>query len=122
MKRKFILLEITMEMIENIIVTSLEGGSNYWYLIHSISHETDKHLPLSSQIAEGLYDDDTFEVVFHDVETEEYLGTLTQKSLVKGIEKAISDENITTADLEDGDAGVMDTILQYAVMGEIVYG
>lgn len=115
-------LEITKDMFENIIVTSLEGGSNYWYMIHSISHDTDRHLPLSSQIAEGLYDDDTFEVIFHDCETDEYLGTLTQQSLVKGIQKAFKNGQLMPNDLEEMDANIADVFLQYAVMGEIIYG
>ncbi len=116
-----ITIDVTKEMFENIIVTSLEGGSNYWYMIHSTSHNLDNCLPLSSQIAEWLYDDDTFKVVFHDCETDDYLGTLTQASLIKGIEKAMTDCNFSAEELEEGDAYMMDTILQYAVMGEVLY-
>ncbi len=119
-------LEITEEEFESLLVTALEGGSNYWYWIKSIelkdtSYESTDE-PLSSWLGKELFNNPEFKLNIYDVEDHDnLLGTVTQESIMKAFEKAGVRR---TLDFIDGnfDAEDADVIFQYATMGEIVYG
>src|SRR6056297_3343553 len=86
--------EITLDHIEEIIVTALEGGSNYWYYLKEGPEFPNKNKTLSENIADSLYHDPGFSLDVYDVENpNEKLGTITQKSLLKALETCYKDYN-----------------------------
>ena len=109
---------ITKEMLEDLIVTAIEGGSSYWYWLDR--EEMDSKLPdtddpLSIRIANSLYDDKDFSLNVYDYEEQgDLLGTITHVSCVKSF-KILKDkyphifENIV---LENWDANDADCFLQ----------
>jgi hypothetical protein len=128
-----ITIDLTQEMFENVIVTALEGGSNYWYEINvdefrsKLPIKAGRYNALTEKIAKALFTDPTFEMKVYDIENpEEVLGIVTQASMVKAFEIASKNYvtqfgNITNED-GDYDADDADVLFQLAVMGEVVFG
>jgi len=118
-------LELELEDFESVLVTALEGGSNYWYYIPDQPSlkfdESLKGKPLSIKIAYELFNNPEYSLQINDAEDEtEILGTITQASLIK----AFQDNPEKTLDITNGDydAWTTDTLFQYAVMGAINFG
>lgn len=124
--------EISRETLENIFVTALEGGSNYWYAISSetkrairevVSREEDPYL--STALITAVLDRD-LAVDIHDAEDNEtILGTLTLDNIKERLQAlADSDDAVHLMDelMETGDAITSDVCFQYMVMGEIIFG
>lgn len=119
---------VTKTMLEDLIVTAIEGGSSYWYWLDR--DEMDEKLPangdpLAIRLANRLYDDEGFKLNVYDWEEQEnVLGVITHKSCVDSFE-ILKDkyshifENIV---LDNWDANDADCFFQVAVMGEIVFG
>lgn len=115
---------VTPEDIDDIMVSALEGGINYWC---SKAEVVGEYLGKygSEQISRGgtlkLYDSEAEEIY-----------ELTKEKFLKGLERYV--KNPTYSDflefvdhevrLDTGyaDADVADTIIQYALFDEIVYG
>ena len=123
------LKDLTLEQFEDIIVNAMELGSNYWYLVNPIefrvSLQGKEGDPLSTRIAQTLYNDKTFFIGVYDLEDPSYLlGTLTQESLLKALEIAYTryTSHYTNFISGNGDAETSDVIFQLAVMGELVFG
>ncbi len=128
--------EISFEMIENIIVTAIEGGSNYWYFLdldkatNMPSREQNEEIvPLSIRIAQGVFNDPEFRLPVFDIESQdeeemEELGVLSRESMANGIKLAMSQypQIWTNIESEDFDAGDADVLFQLAVMGDVVFG
>ena len=120
---------ITEDMIENVIVSALEGGSNYWYFVDVEDFEQD--LPskngkaLTERIAEAVFKNPSFKMPVYDVEDEEdVLGYLSQKNLRRGMELCAKDypEVFKRLINDEIDAEDADVIFQLTVMGEITFG
>ena len=124
--------EISRNTLENIFVTALEGGSNYWYAISSetkrairevVSREEDRYF--STALFTAVMDRD-LAVDIHDAEDNEtVLGTLTLDNIKDRLQKlADSDDAQHLMDelMETGDAITSDVCFQYMVMGEIIFG
>ena len=124
--------EISRNTLENIFVTALEGGSNYWYAISSetkrairevVSREEDPYF--STALFTAVMDRD-LAVDIHDAEyNETVLGTLTLDNIKDRLQKlADSDDAQHLMDelMETGDAITSDVCFQYMVMGEIIFG
>ena len=123
--------EMDYDSFENLIVTALEGGSNYWYMIDLdnstgfIKKYADDPRPKSIRIADTLYNNKDSAVVVLDTEDEEeVLGKLTYHSVRKVLENFPSDhqwalDNVLNGDYDANDA---DIVFQVLVMGEVVYG
>ena len=127
-------------LLEDVFVTALEGGSNYWYLLSSKAvKEIRSAVPkedeacLSIAIAKAI--------IFHgkwieieDCENEgTALGILSLASITESVNKISKmmfskddPEGVGLAMMnvlrEEYDAGDADIIFQYLVMGKIVYG
>lgn len=120
---------ITEDMVENVIISALEGGSNYWYFVDVEDFEQD--LPpkngkaLTERISEAVYKNPSFKMPVYDVEDEEdVLGYLSQKNLRRGMELCAKDypevfKRLTDDEIDANDA---DIIFQLTVMGEITFG
>lgn len=113
----------------NMLVSALEGGSNYWYFIGNKS--TDRILNATPEM-NGEPTVDRFlmaiqrgtVVNIYDIESDEKLGTLTPESWAKAEKLLIEKHRSHLGDIlkENDDATTADVFFQLAVMGEIVYG
>ncbi len=122
-------LNLEYETFKDIIVTALEGGSNYWYMLSDIkgcpfSDElTEK--ALSERIAYGLWHNKDARVDILDLEYEdELLGTLTYDSVRENMKLACKDymKEINMMISGDYDAWTADTLFQVLVMREVTFG
>jgi len=123
-------LKITESDIENIIVDSFEGGSNYWMGVVTTTlgwedrPKGENGVPISQWatklILEGkqvqLFDIEDEEDTIHN---EEY--RLTLNKLLEGI-KLNAIERPFDSDLENMDATTVDCIIQYALFNKVVFG
>lgn len=125
--------KITIDVLENIFVTALEGGSNYWYLISEktlkairsvVPKSEDPHLStaiLKAVLYHGL------EVDINDLENEdEVLGTISLYTIFERLENLDNDKGLRYC-LNDeingiGDAITSDVCFQYIVMNDYVFG
>ncbi len=115
-------IDITENDIENIIVTSFEGGSNYWMgLDNSRSEWKDRpeDEPHSTWATKLLLDGKS--VFVYDIEDDKEEYELTLEKILNGIRQNAK-ERPFDSDLEKGDATTSDCIVQYALFGEVVYG
>ena len=122
----------TREILENIFVTAIEGGSNYWYFINEENHEkirraipVEKEKCFSTALFRAVYDE-AFDIDVHDIEdTDEKVGTLSIRTMFERLESLMKDEGYKWALFaeldEQGDAISSDVVFQYMTMGEVVY-
>ena len=122
-------IQVDNDVMENIFVTALEGGSNYWYEIQDYTLEIVRSVepdgPLSVATWKAIAEHGA-EIDVYDAESEDILGTLTYDS-IKDRLQLINDEgqalvcmmNMITGDYDAGDA---DAVFQYLVMGEVAFG
>ena len=115
-------ISVTNEDIDDIMVTALEGGINYW-----CDKATVIGAPLGEFASEQISHGGTLKL--HDMEdNKNYL--LTIDMLLKGIKMAIEDCYFSEYDWHNGkeldtcnvDANVADVIIQLAIFGDVVYG
>jgi hypothetical protein len=118
------------EQIKNVIVTALEGGSNYWYYLPQesrlairsrVSEEENPYISeaITDAVLSGA------DVNIYDAEEpSDVLGTLSSESIAKGLDLACVDyaDEIQDVITEDYDADTADTLFQLFVMGEVVFG
>jgi len=123
--------QIPTEILENVFVTALEGGSNYWYYLPDESvAKIRKVAPrntnpfVSLAIVKAILDHGV-EVGINDAENEDdEIGVISLKTLLEWLQK-LADEmpDAFNAELnEEGDAETSDIWMQYMTLGEIVYG
>ena len=120
------------DTLENVFVTALEGGSNYWYFLSDTavkiirSHVPEKVDPyLSTAIVKAIMDHNAI-VPINDAEhPEEILGWLSQDRIEEMLNKLIADDNYNWAlknEMNDnGDAESSDIIFQYLVIGGVEF-
>jgi hypothetical protein len=116
--------------IENIIITALEGGIGYWGCLLNEGKEFDefykdtKGLTTSEFVADLILNEKSVvlydtELDFNDAEKWE----LNLFKLLNGIKLYIINSNQINFPLIDNlDANMADSIIQYALFGELVYG
>lgn len=116
--------EISTSQIMDMIITAMEGGSNYWFLLT---------VPYQPTKWEKQINDKTLCIVVYDIEEHhdaliegedvEPLGVLSCQSIKSGIEKMITDWPHAFQRWMDGtyDAGDADIFFQLCCMGEVVY-
>jgi hypothetical protein len=121
--------EIPMEVLENIFVTALEGGSNYWCTISNSTYKAIKRTitgePLSTSIFKCVCEVGMVVPINDAEDEEEVLGLLDYSKFSEHIEKMYKDGNGWALDEElneGGDANSSDMVFQYLVMGENVFG
>lgn len=114
-------IPMTEENIENIMVTAIEGGINYWgYLVKVGENWVDKpkNVP-PSQWATKLLLEGKNVTIEELEEQEEHI--LTLEKVIKGFEQNYK-ERTWDNDIENGDAETASCIIQYALFGDVVYG
>ena len=118
------------ELLENVFVTALEGGSNYWYFIsakaqRAVRDAVPKQLePYFAMAMLSAVLDHGVEVEINDAENEdEVLGTISAKTIHQRLDALAMDKSYSwalDAELDDeGDAESSDVIFQYLVIGEV---
>lgn len=123
-------IEITIpdEAIEDVFVTAIEGGSNYWYWIKSKSVDMVREYEPKGSFSVALYKsvmNHGADIQVHDVESGDLLGTLSYDSIKDRIANLMESEhahrmfNMMKGDYDAEDA---DVVFQYMVMNEIVFG
>lgn len=124
---------VPREILENVCVTALEGGSNYWYYLSddavklirkAVPKNEDPYL--STAILKAILDHNV-EVPINDAEDEdEVLGYISKKTLQERLQKLSEDDSSGWAlRLEmdgGGDADSSDVVFQWMAMGEVVFG
>ena len=125
-------IEIPRQTLEDIFVTAIEGGSNYWYLMSDKAIEKVRSaVPVAEEEAFSMA---LFKAVFdygvavpvNDIEEpSEVLGVLSMETIPSRLQKMVEDGNGDTLQLEideEGDGDTSDAIFQYLTMGSIVFG
>lgn len=131
------------QLVDDMVITALEGGSNYWYWLKidqqwfevakrydiAISKKEEPArtfaLPLTQRIVNALLNVEGFSVPIYDLEdTDEKLGELTLESFKKACEMCIEHYPNTWANLTTGnyDADDADILFQLSVMGNVTFG
>lgn len=114
----------------NMLVSALEGGSNYWYLI---GEKTCDRIEVATPEMKGEPFVDRFLMAIQkgtkginvlDTETGEKLGTLTPESWAKAEKLMIEKHRSHLGDIlkENDDAITADVFFQLAVIGELTFG
>jgi len=118
------------QLLENVFVTALEGGSNYWYQIglkaqRDIREAVPKQFePYFAMAMLSAVLDHGVEVDIYDVEDEDnLLGTISAKTIQQRLDALAMNNDYSwalDAELDDeGDAESSDVIFQYLVIGEV---
>lgn len=123
---------ISRDILENIFVTAIEGGSNYWYFLSDAavkiirSHVHQNFEPcLSTAMFIAIMDYNAI-VPINDAEhPDEILGWISKDKIDEMINKLISDESYIWALKnemnEQGDAESSDIVFQYFVIGGVEF-
>jgi hypothetical protein len=125
-----IVISLTDQQHEDLIVTAIEGGSNYWYYLPTSSVNLikkatpdEKDEPLSTRMWKAIKAGAIIPI--HDVEDpKEKIGEISLVSIEKG-EQLLADKHSNhLADIlnENEDANTADVWFQLCSLGEIVYG
>lgn len=124
------LICLSNEVRLNLLVSALEGGSNYWYLLGARSvneveeylNKDDAGLPFAFQMMRAIERGASIRVF--DCETGEKLGYINLESIKNAEEIMLRDypEQYAIAKQDEGDADTGDIWFQLSVMGEVVYG
>jgi len=136
-------VEVSLRMLNDMIITAIEGGSNYWYLLKEkataqIQKYEGKFIPeihdnkdtffgaFAEAILPAVIGGEVIEI--HDIEDPDGqpIGKLSWESIKKGIHEMSKNHPLVLALLinpeSDFDAADADAIFQYIILGEIVYG
>ena len=123
---------VKREVLEDIFVTALEGGSNYWYYLPDDSVAAiRKAVPksedpyLSTAIVKAILDHDVKVPINDAMDEDEVVGIITRGTLQARLQLlSDSDERwaLERHMRQEGDAGSADVVFQYLTMGEVIYG
>jgi hypothetical protein len=111
---------------EDLLITALEGGSNYWYYLPDLSM-TKKYREEGQATSERIFKAAmSGEIIpVHDAENEEeFLGNISKENFIKAetLMKENSPQHYANAISENSDAETADVWFQYVVLGEITFG
>jgi len=126
-----IIINLTDEEHEDLIVTAIEGGSNYWYflsddavkIIKEATVRYKKDTPLSTRLWGAIKNGAV--VPIYDAEDEKTkIGEISLASIEKGEQLLADKHTYYLCDIlnENMDAKTADAWFQYCSMGELVYG
>ena len=119
-------VRIPEQKINDLTVSSVEGGSNYWARFVFPKNYKDNFKSYEEIPMQG----GTIEVF--DIETDELLGVLNKATIQTGLQlmanckdikgKAFPTRHFKNLATDNEDAETADVFMQLSVMGEIVYG
>jgi hypothetical protein len=125
--------EISRDVLENVFVTAIEGGSNYWYclsneavkVIRSVLSKTEE--PFMSIAVLKAVLDYGISIPISDADNEnDIVGVISRNTMQERLQKLSEDDSCRWA-LEaeidgHGDADSSDVVFQYITMGEYIFG
>jgi hypothetical protein len=120
--------EISYDLFEGIMVTALEGGSNYWYMVDlsdtGVPKEKYAGQPPSVKVAKMIWYDRINLRVMDKEDEDVLLGEVNIATIKTAFEKICSQYPETYLNLiqEKYDADDADVFFQIATMGEITFG
>lgn len=127
-----ITLNISEKVIEDIFVTALEGGSNYWLELSSEDMSKVNKLapkePISVALYKAVMEHEVIVPVFDvdDPVCEDPIGFLDCTKIKSRLEKLVNDpeyrDHLFTEIQEQGDATSSDVCFQYMALGQVIYG
>lgn len=124
-------IEIDESVLEDVFVTAIEGGSNYWYFLSedavrlirkAIPREEESCLSVATfkAVMRGV------NIPINDVENEEdVIGWISLETMADRLTDLATSGNRWALDAhinEEGDADSADIVFQYLAMGDAVYG
>lgn len=123
--------DVPRQVLEDVFVTALEGGSNYWYYlpeesIKAIRDAVPKSVEpcLSIAISKAIIDHGV-PVGINDAENEDdELGVISMNTMAERLQ-ILATESKWAFDQEiegNGDASSSDVWLQYMAFGEVIFG
>jgi hypothetical protein len=125
-------IELSREVLEDIFVTAIEGGSNYWYFLsrdavkrirQAVPRDVDA--VLSTATFKAVYDHGV-SVPINDVENEEDItGWISMETMQERLQSLLNSNDRWALERhinEEGDADSADVVFQYMTMGEAIYG
>lgn len=137
-------VSIPLEAIEEVLVTALEGGINYWGCLDgediSVFHkwfeekieagELKRDENIHYRWMDAMFQGCPYKIAVYDVEEddedEEPLGYLSMENIGKGLQLAMRDYPSVYAqhfpEYDSGDVISADVLFQLMVMGDVVYG
>jgi hypothetical protein len=124
--------QIPREVLEDVFVTAIEGGSNYWYFLpeHSIKAirqaiPREQDPCISTAILKAIIDHDV-KVPINDADNEDDVVGVITKDLIQPRLQLLAESDsrwALEAHLrEEGDADSADVVFQYLTMGEVIFG
>jgi hypothetical protein len=120
--------EFSIDDINDLVCSALDGGINYWCGKAKIKKNVDgTFVGVASENHDKVkYCSDVIGydgvIILYDAESSDKW-ELTLESMLKGISMYCSAENVVLSDLlDEHDAGTADSIIQYALFNEIVFG
>lgn len=127
MKKFTATIEIKKSVIDNVLTTALEGGSNYWYFINESKAEEPEnfvrdatiHYEFLDKVLQGGY------LPVYDAENNtEELGKLSDTSIQLALQLLAAHHKDVLSNIvdEDYDANDADIFFQLCVLGEITFG
>jgi hypothetical protein len=117
--------ELTEDDIATIIINGFEGGINYWAGLDVKDKpewaKKPKDEPRATWATKLILEGE--EILLYDIEEPDgnEVMVLTLDGLIKGYELNAK-ERPWDSDIENGDAGTADAIIQYAIFGKLVFG
>lgn len=125
--------EIPRSILENVFVTALEGGSNYWCYISKsarklirdvVPQEEDPYL--ATAMLKAILDHNVI-IPVNDCENPlEIIGHASNSTIQKRLQLLSQDEGLKycleAELLGNGDSATSDVVFQYITMGECIYG
>jgi len=123
--------ELDESVLEDVFVTAIEGGSNYWYFLSEDAVRLiRKAVPRDEESCLSVA---TFKAVMkgviipiNDVENEEdiigWIGLDTMADRLSKLATSGNRQHLMAHIEGDGDADSADVVFQYLAMGEVVYG
>ena len=119
--RPVIEIELHEEDIENIVVTALEGGIDYWASLETEPWFAEGQGPVSVQAVRQLLSGQSIRFCDAEDMTTGDDWVLTLDKLLAGIKQGLESEARNLSDIEF-DAANADCIIQYALFGKLVFG
>ena len=119
--------KLTLEDMDNLLVTALEGGIGYWATIDKNNVETPENFKRNKEIdyefLDKVYQGSSLDV--YDAENpDEKFGSLTLETIRKGISIIEKDHIEIVAGIlqEEYDANEADIFFQCCILGEVTFG
>ena len=119
-------VRIPEQKINDMIVSAVEGGCNYWAMFKFPNNYKEKYQNYYEIPMQGG------EIEVFDIETDELLGVISKVTIKAGLQlmadrkdvkgKQVSARHFKNLATDNEDAETADVFMQLSVMGEIVYG